>query len=239
MKRSGIVFFALITMLLAGTSSAGPPISGDYQSTDLGGPVYLGRYSEAWNVGGSALDPGTTLNAESFDGADLGTQWRYWCSTVMAPPVLLVDNVDGNGNGNRTYMKTFIGGYIWLSGSGPWANGDPSYPGTIDTYAEFETITYSNWQPITAVTNVQATAHFDAYPDQCMAFYIGNGSEVGSTDKGDTKPADFPDFLDIDCNPTRTNGAWWDFFTITLSIAGCTTPTEETSWGAVKALYSE
>jgi hypothetical protein len=239
MKRSGIVLFALLTMLLAGTSMAGPPLDGVYDSIDLGGSVYLGRYTEGWDAGGSAIDPGTTLHAESWNDPDLGTQWRYWCSTIMTAPVVLVDNVDANGNGNRTYMKTFVGGYIWLTGSGPWANGDPDYPGTIDNYAEFETVTYSNWEPVAAVTNVQATAHFDAYPDQCMTFYIGNGSEVGSTATGGTKPAGFPDFLDPNCNPTRLEGAWWDFFTITLSITDCTTPVEEATWGAVKALYAE
>ena len=159
MRRSGIVLYAFIILLVAGSSVAGPPLDGSYQSTDLGGPVLLGRYTEAWDVGGGALEVGTTLHAESWDpgGPALGTQWRYWCSTELVPSVLLVDLVDGSGNGNRTYQKTFSGGYIWLSGTGPWANGDPDYPGVIDTYYEFETITYSNWVPIAAVTSSNDT----------------------------------------------------------------------------------
>lgn len=241
MKRSGIAFFLLLTLLVTGTSLAGPPIAGDYQSTDLGGSVYVGRYTEAWDAAGAAILGGTTLNAESWDaaGTALGTQWRYWCSTMVADGTLLTNNVDGNGNGNRTYMKTFVGGYIWLSGSGPWANGDPDYPGVIDTYTEFETITYDNWVPIAAITNVQALAHFDNYVESCMTFYIGNGSRVADTDLGDTIPANYPDLLDPNCDATRTEGAAWDFFTITLSISGCTTPVEETTWGAVKAKYNE
>ena len=136
-------------------------------------------------------------------------------------------------------MKTFIGGYIWLSGTGPWANGDPDYYGVIDNYTEFETIQYSNWIPIAAVTNVQAIAHFDNYPSQCMAFYIGNGTRVASTEVGDPVPPDYPALIDQSCNPTRTEGAFWDFTSVTLSIAGCEVSTEETTWGAIKSIYSD
>ncbi len=168
MKRSGIALFALLTLLLAGTSVAGPPLDGNYESTDLGGPVHVGRYTEAWDPGGGALLAGTTLNAESWDGANLGTQWRYWCGSLINDGVLLTDNVDANGNGNRTYIKTFVGGFIWLSGAGPWANGDPDYPGTIDIYVEFETITYDAWIPVAAIHMFQLTDH-------------PNGSEVPPT----------------------------------------------------------
>lgn len=240
MKRS-VIAMAFCVLLLTGTSLAGPPLTGDYDSTDLGGVVYLGRYTEAWDGGGSggALLGGTTLHAESWDGMALGAQWRYWCSTEASDAQLLVDMVNVEGNGNRTYMKTFTGGYIWLSGTGPWANGDVDYPGVIDAYTEFETITYSNWVPIAAVTNVQATAHFDNYPSQCMTFYIGNGTRAATTEIGETLPVNYPDLLDPDCNATRTEGAAWDFTSITLSITSCTVGTEESSWGAIKSMYAE
>ncbi|UCF04843.1 MAG: hypothetical protein JSV33_13095 [bacterium] len=240
MKLYGIVALTALCVLLAGASLAGPPLDGDYQSVDLGGLVYTGRYTEGWDAGGNPTTAGTVLNAESWDGAALATQWRYWCGAEISDAVLLVDNVNPTtGNGNRTYMKTFIGGYIWLSGSGPWANGDPDYYGTIDNYTEFETIQYSNWIPIAAVSNVQAIAHFDDYPEQCMTFYIGNGTRIASTEAGDPIPPDYPDLLDTDCNPTRTEGAFWDFFSVTLSISGCDVSTEEATWGAIKSMYNE
>ena len=158
MKRTALALVAsLAVMLVAAASFAGPPLNGVYKSTDLGGVVNLGRYSEAWDAGGGAILPGTTLNAQSWDGTTLGTMWKYWCSTLVAAPVLLVNTVDANGNGQKTYMKTFVGGYLWLSGTGPWANGDVDYPGLIDTYYEFETIQYVNWVRVAAITNVQAT----------------------------------------------------------------------------------
>jgi len=154
--------------------------------------------------------------------------------------VLLINNVNPTtGNGNRTYQKTFVGGYIWLSGTGPWANGDPDYYGVIDSYTEFETISYTNWVPIAAVTNVQAIAHFDDYPEQCMTFYIGNGSRTASTEVGDPVPPDYPDLLDTDCNSTRTEGAFWDFYSVTLSIYGCQISTEPSTWGQIKSIHSE
>jgi hypothetical protein len=175
MKRSGIAFLSLILSLIAATSLAGPPLVGDYDSTDLGGLVYVGRYTEGWNSGGGALMSGTILNAASWDGAALATQWHYWCATEASDASLLIDNVNGSGNGNRTYMKTFEGGYIWLSGTGPWGNGDSNYPG----------------------------------------------------------------LLDEDCNATCTEGAFWDFFSITLSISNCTVGTEQSSWGAIKLMYAD
>jgi len=227
-------------MLFAGASHADAPLNGNYQSTDLGGPVYTGRYTEAWDAGGSPVLAGTTFNAASWDGSSLATQWKYWCGTLLIDALLLQDNVNPTtGNGNRTYMKSFIGGYIWLSGTGPWANGDPDYYGIIDNYTEFETIQYSNWLPIAAVTNVQAIAHFDDYPEMCMAFYIGNGTRMASTQIGDPVPPDYPDLIDQGCNPTRTEGAFWKFTSVTLSIAGCETSTERTTWGAIKSMYSD
>lgn len=239
MRRFAMLLSVLFLGLLAGAALAGPPVDGIYDSTDLGGPVNTGRYTEAWDMGGAATDAGTTLNAQSWDGTTLGTQWHYYCGTELAAGVILTNTVDANGNGNRTYMKTFVGGYIWLSGTGPWAGGDADYPGTIDNYVEFETITYQNWVKVAAVTNVQASAHFDAYPELCMAFYIGNGSLLADTNLGDAVPANYPDLLDPNCDATRTNGAFWDFFTITLTVTGCTTDTQETSWGAVKAKYAK
>jgi hypothetical protein len=239
MKRSAIASVALLILLLAEASFAGAPLNGAYQSTDLGGPVYVGRYTEGWTTGGGALSSGTTLNAESWDGMTLASQWKYWCSTELTNGMLLSNTVNSSGNGNRTYMKTFTGGYIWLSGSGPWANGDPDYPGTIVDYKEFETITYQNWIPIAAVTNVQALAAFNAYPGSCMTFYIGNGTRISTTDLGQPAPANYPGFLDPSCNPTYSLGACWDFTSVTLSITDCSVGVENTTWGGIKEMFND
>jgi len=237
MKHIALALF--LTFALAAAAVAGPPLDGNYKSTDLGGPLLTGRYCESWAPPNTATDPGTTFNCASWDGGTLGTQWRYYCAVLNQPGMIIVDNVDANGNGSRTYMKTFVGGYFWLAGTGPWANGDPDYPGVLDSYVEFETIQYVAWDRVNAVTNVQCAAHFNGYPDACITLGIGNGVEIGSTDFMMVKPGDYPDFLDGNCDPLGTHGGWWDFISITLSITGCTVPVQETSWGSVKAIYSE
>jgi hypothetical protein len=233
------VVVAALAIMVATAALAGPPVPGNYQSSDIGGPISVGRYTEGWAAGGGALASGTTLNAESWNGTTLGTEWRYWCATSTAPAVLLFDNVNAQGYGNRTYMCRFYGGYIWLSGTGPWANGDVDYPGVIDSYVEYETIQYSNWVQVSAITNVQANAHFNNYPSACMAFTISNGLRAGSTDFGNVKPATFPDMLAAGtCAPTMTQGAWWNMMTLTLSISpSCATPVKTTTWGTLKSMY--
>ena len=240
MNRCAISLIVLLTVLLsAGVTFAGPPLDGTYKSTDIGGPADIGHYTESYLVPNSATSLGTTFNAQSWDGMNLGLQWKYTCGSIITPSVLLVDNVDPvSGDGNRTYMKTFVGGTIWLSGTGPWANGDTEYTGPIDSYVEFETIQYVNFVRVHAVTNFQAQAHFDIYPTTCMAFSVANGFEVGSTDFGETRPASYPDFIaQTTCAPGVPYGSWWDMITLSLVISGCSVPSEEHTWGSVKQLY--
>jgi hypothetical protein len=226
-------------VLAAATAFAGSPVPGNYQSTDLGGLIPVGRYTEGWDAGGGALSAQTTQNCGSWDGVTLGSVWRYTCGTQLANGVLIFDTVDANGNGNRTTACTYTGGIFWLSGTGPWANGDVDYPGTFDSYVEYETVQYSNWVPISAVTNVQAVAHFDNYPVVCMGFSIANGSRVGTTDLGGVMPPDYPAMLDPSCSATRTEGAWWDMTSITITLTpDCATPVKASTWGELKAKYN-
>ena len=239
MNRLVTTLLVLTALALMATASlAGPPLPGNYQSTDLGGTIPTGLYTEGWDAGGSALLANTTQNCGSWDGVVLGGVWKYTCGTMLTPGILVGGYVSPQGNGNRTYMCTYTGGTLRLSGTGPWANGDPEYLGVFDSYIEYETVQYANWVPIAAVTNVQSAAHFNNYPTLCMAFSIGNGSRVGTTDLGDVMPTYRPARLDPTCDPTRTLGAWWDFTSITITITpDCATPTKHETWGSLKAMY--
>jgi hypothetical protein len=237
MKLATAFLTATILLSSFAIAYAGAPLNGDYDSSDLGGPIPVGRYTEGWPMGGSATMAGTTFNAASWDGVSLGTMWRYTCGSLTGDAVLLTNNVDVNGNGNKTWMKTFTGGTIWLSGSGPWGNGDPEYSGPINSYVEFETVQYSNFQRVAAVTSVQATASFDGYDGMCVAFQVANGTEVGATDLGMMPPMDYPPFLLDDCSEGAPEGAWWDMTSITLSINWCAVDAREQSWGAMKSKF--
>ncbi len=239
MKRLATIFAILATLALtASVTLAAAPLPGNYMSTDIGGTIPAGRYTEGWDAGGSALLTGNTQNCGSWDGSTLGGVWKYTCGTALSPAVQIGGYVNPQGNGNRTFMIPYSGGTLWLSGTGPWANGDPDYAGVFDSYVEYETVQYSNWVPVSAVTNVQSAAHFDNYPSLCMAFSIGNGSRVGTTDLGNVFPPDFPALLNPACAATRTLGAWWNFNSITVTVTqDCYTSAKPSSWGSLKAIY--
>jgi hypothetical protein len=239
MKRIATSLLILVALgILAAAAYAGPPLPGDYKSTDVGGTLPAGRYTEGWDAGGSALGVGTTQNCASWNGAALGTVWQYTCGTQLAPSALIANTVNAQGNGYKIYASTYVGGTFWLSGTGPWANGDAAYPGAFDSYVEYETVLYSNWVPYHAITNVSASAHFDNYPADCMGFSIGNGARIGTTDLGNVMPANYPAMLDASCNATRSLGAWWDFLSLGITITSdCVVKVTPSTWGAVKAIY--
>lgn len=228
----------LVICLSAVSVLAGPPLSGTWPSTDIGGSINTGRYMESYTLPNGAASVGTTLHAQSWDGANLGLQWGYSCGVIESAPVLISDFVNVNGTGSRTYEKRFVGGSIWLSGTGPWGNGDAEYTGPILNYVEYETIQYVNWVRVHAVTNVTAAAAIEGYGDTCLSFTVGNGVEIGSTDFGNPVPATYPTMLEAyTCDSIGANGAWWDMMTLVLYIDGCAVSDEASDWGTVKSLY--
>lgn len=236
--KNAQLFLLLALSLVASAALAGPPLNGVWQSSDMGGSINPGRYMESYAVQNGATSVGTTLHAQSWDGSTLGLEWSYSCGVIEAEPVVISDFVSGTGTGSRTYEKHFVGGTIWLSGSGPWGNGDAEYSGPILSYVEYETVQYLNWTRIHAVTNVTAVAQIDGYNETCLSFTVGNGVEIGSTDFGDPVPADYPAMLDAStCSPTAMNGAWWNMMTLALYIDSCAVSNDDATWGEVKALY--
>lgn len=232
MRKFAIALFALAVACPA-IAFAGAPLTGAWSTTDLGGPIPSGRYTEGWTTGGAML-AGTTLNAASWDGAVLGGMWSYSCATEFSDAELVDDSVVA-GNGTRTWKKSFNGGTIWLSGAGPWGNGDASYSGPIISYTEYETLTYVGGTVIAARTNVNAVAEIDGYESSCLGFSVGNGAKVGDTTGG--MLANYPALLTTSCSPGAPNGAFWNFSQMTLYIANCAVGEEATSWSSVKAMF--
>jgi hypothetical protein len=230
MKR---VLAFMLAMVIAVPVLAGQPADGTYKSTDIGGTMLTGHYSETWN--GGPMSVNNTVNEESWDGVDLGTQWKWYCAYVAAAPVLLYNGVSGTtGNGNKIWQVTYTGGMAWLSGTGPWAGGDAFYSATVDTWVATVTETYSNFVEVGTVKTVNATASFDGYPDACIVLALSNLEKHGN---GDVLPLGYPEFKDNSCNAAAGPGEWGEVDDITYSILGCTVRTEESSWGSVKALY--
>lgn len=232
------VIVVLLSVMIAVPAFAQAPANGTYKSTDLGGSMLTGRYSESWFPVKLSVD--NTLNEQSWDGANLGTQWHWYCPWVSAAPVLLSNTVNGAGNGTKTWRVTYTGGTCWLNGSGPWGGGDPSYTASISVWVAIVTETYSNFVEIATVRTHSAQAMFDGYNQDCMALTISNTAKVGDTNGGPL-PADYPTFWDwhgcVDLG-SAGSGEWGSVHSITFTIQSCeTVATQQKSWGAVKSLY--
>lgn len=219
------------------------PAGGEYQSSDIGGPVHTGLFSESW-PGDSPWHGGmgNTLIAASVDGPAVGTQWEVWCASVSVPPVELADTRDGAGNGVVTWQTAYDGGQFWLYGEGPWGEtGAEDFFGTLGTMVVETVFTYESGT-VTAVTStVTLSGAFDAGSWDGVCLELTASSTVdGTTDTG-TKPEDYPAFMESGCDPAPAGlGAWGYFGAMTLEILECvSTPVGHTTWGAVKAMYAE
>ena len=235
------VIWSLLSVLISAISApamAGAPANGTWTSTDLGGPILPGRYSESWF--GGPLSVNNTLNEESWNGAALGTQWHWYCPWIVGK-LLLVNTVSGvTGNGQKIWKVTYTGGYCWLDGAGPWAGGDASYMADINTWVAIVTETYANFVEVGTVRNHNASGTFQGYNPECMSLSVTNIEKLGDTNDGPL-PAGFPAFWNwVPCAAQATPGEWGKVDSITFTILGCeTVSVEEKSWGAVKALYRD
>lgn len=234
-----IVLTLFLCIAVSVPAFAGPPANGTYTSTDIGGSMLPGRYSESWFP--TKLSVNNTLDEASWDGSTLAGQWHWYCPWVAVPPTLLVNTVNGLGNGNKIWKVTYTGGYCWLDGAGPWAGGDPSYMANITTWTAIVTETYSNFVEVGTIRNHDASATFTGYTQDCMSLSVTNTEKLGDSNTSPPLPANFPDFLNWNgcvTMPSDVPGEWGDVDSITFTVFGCTPlATESTTWGAVKSLY--
>jgi len=233
-----VITIALITAacLFAVTAQAGAPLLGIYKSE--AGQVSHGRHTESFANNGDFLTVGNAVNAASWNGMNLEAQWSYSCPDIVST-LLLVDLVNPvTGDGQKIYKKTFTGGTFTMNGAGEaWDGGDAAYTGVISYYAETTTIIFDNFQRVNAVTDITWSGYFNGPGYPCVQ-WAANGATLGDTSDGSTLPVDFPPFVNpSDCGLGRTYGIWWQDSDVTMTIFDCTVPTEESSWGKIKALY--
>jgi len=212
---------ALLTLLVCVVAAvpalAGPPTNGTYTSTDIGGTMLPGRHSESWFP--SKLSINNTLNEQSWDGFTLGTQWHWYCPWMAVAPALLLDTVNGLGNGTKVWRVTYTGGYCWIDGAGPWAGGDPSYLANVSSWTAIVTETYANFDEVGTVRNHNARAVFEGYSEKCMSLAVSNVEKLGDTDGGPLAPG-YPDFWYWNpCSDIGTTGPgeWGDVDSITYN----------------------
>lgn len=222
----------LLIVLLAAALAAGPALAA-CPDTEGRFDAMNGRASEAWcsyppDGGGT---PGNTLNALSWDGAALGTEWHVWGMAVdAAGPQLLYSYTDGNGYLNVGYLTHYTGGQIRLDGAGPWGDGFQDLTGAIAQTEVTIHITYSD--PVVAVSNIHMTGLIDDCDGDCVIEYIiSNAALAWHPSMGGTPPADYPDLL---CG--AITGELFDICCPTITIS-CVIPNETTTWSSLKSLY--
>jgi len=230
--RLATALLGLMLVLLASPVLAGPPLDGDYKSLD--GEVELGRFSESW-AGGGQGQIGNTVHAQSWDGMVLGGEWWVACPMAAEAPEVIADNVDPiTGLGTIEYRTVYSGGHFWLSGAGPWGNGDVEYTGMLEYYTHHTTFIVVNFQPIAYTTNADFAGYFDTYC-KCI-LVLANAASAGNG----PQPPQYPVFLEYApvCgeNPGLL-GEWGDVEDITISIFECASGNEASTWGGIKTLY--
>jgi hypothetical protein len=229
---------ALVCLFVAVGVQAGAPVQGTYYSFDYpGGSFNPGHFSESWAGPGRDGQIGNTVNAQSWNGTALGTEWMLWCPSIQVLPVLVADTRDGNGTGDVTWRTVYSGGHFFLGEPGPW--GDEDYNGDLANFIVTATYKFVFGQLLGIRSNVVSWGQIDGYTD-CMEYTINNAAFFGSTDMG-SLPADYPPFLDEYCSTGMwSRGGWGSVTEIAIRIKGeCGIAVEPSTWGKVKSLYGE
>jgi hypothetical protein len=192
MKKRGILAGVAVLLCLSAGSLMAAPVTGLYLSTELGGTVIDGRWSEGW-AGGQEGAIGSTIGAESWNGAALGTMWELSGAAIDSSPTL-VSSVLEYGMTVQKWYTTYSGGSLKLKDTGSWWNaGDPGteYDLTITSFSNDTTKYFSGSTFVSSTSLVHFVATFDAYPGSSVDFVIAVAVPTGM---GTTVPADYPAF---------------------------------------------
>jgi hypothetical protein len=224
------LLLALAVVLVAPARATGPA-PGTYHSIDLGGAVQLGRVTVSW-FGLTSNGAGDVFNMRSWDGTNLGAQWYFQCGFQGGAALVDDNRVAGTGNVVRT--NTYLGGNFFLDGAGPWSDGTKDLFGILGVTRIIVTERWVNGVLEESRMNIDTDGMFNG--SNCtLTFVIANGLGEGDTNTGPL-PADYPDFLDPNCNAGRFYGSWGSMSQITMRI-DCPVPSRKSTWGALKQTY--
>jgi hypothetical protein len=194
---------AVVVALSLGSSVQAGPITGDYSSTDLGGTVMTGRWSEGY-ASGVPNTFGNGAHAESWNGVSGGSQWELTGLTLVSSTPISGSLIGGTGI--VTYLRIFdtTNGQLILNNTGSWWNvGDAGTQYTVDltSYAQILTVTYQSFQVKNASSIETFAGDFVGYPGYQLLYGHTLGAYIGS---GPSVPGDYPGF-----EPgTSPAGAW-------------------------------
>lgn len=213
MRSPAIILLVAATALSLPLSAQADPINGIYDSA-FSGQILEGRWSESF-VGGGHGTLGNTVHAASWDGFSLATQWELGDASsgpaIDAPPQMILNTVDGNGDGIITWFTTYSGGTLTL-GAGAWTGlGDSPYAVTLTSYTHTTQYHYTGGVVQSASTIAQLAGSFDDYPNYEVSFIIAQALPAG---EGTTLPANYPSWVPSDV----ASGHWGLTQQITMGI---------------------
>lgn len=193
MMRNIIISVAVIVCVSG--MAWGAPITGQYKSPDLGTDILNGRWSESF-AGGTEGSAGNIVNAASWDGASLATEWTL-SGPALSSGTLLSDDLDSLGNGQWVYRTEYAGGVISLKDQGPWwnsADAGSEYLVDIDSYRHVTTMTFANGERTDLRSTVYALGTFQAFPGYSVEFIIATAVGLGQG----TLPENYPAYIGAD-----------------------------------------
>ena len=173
--------------------AAASPIVGHYESGTLGGAVLDGRVTE-----GMAAAPlpsvGDELNAASWDGATLATQWEITGVKVSAVSAPLWNITLPTGDRTVGYRIDYAGGVMNLKTGGPWDADAVDYLVDVDHYSVTLQLWFDSSAALVSATSVvEVEGTFQAYPTHELVFGLASGVYRGMGLAG-SEPADYPSF---------------------------------------------
>lgn len=208
-----------------------PPKDGTYST--YSGTMIGGRASEAWCGGAGPGQPGNTESAASWNGAELGTQWRVWGMAIDATGAVETARFfDANGNGWIDYSTNYTGGQYWLDGDHIWGNGAGDFTGTVTYFNVGARVTYAGWQAVGVTSNIFMTGVFDGCPGCSIEYAISNAMLVWRTGYPTAMPDGYPAF---ECGAAM--GELFEVCCVLAKIHCVPIATESSTWGAIKGFY--
>lgn len=206
-RQLKVVAAALVAAVAVfGSTVQAGPITGDYSSTDLGGTVTPGRWTEGF-VAGLPGAVGNGAHAESWNGT-LGSEWELTGATITGTTVLSGPALPpAVGVVTVVYQRLFdvTNADLILKNTGSWWNAadNPAteYVVNLSSYVQILTVTYADQQ----IANASSIETFSGTFQDFAGYELLYGHTLGAYDNaGVVLPAGYPSF-----EPgTALAGAW-------------------------------
>jgi len=215
-KMAGSLAAVVVTAALIGGTVQAAPVYGVFQSEEFGGDIMDGRWSASLPEGntGELAQIGSVINAASWDGVELGTQWQMSGQELVARDLLSVEPFGAleiekwtiEYEGGQLLLKEFARGGATCAWWGDEPAGFDEYVVDITEYSHNTQITYLSGQAVGVYSIITLSGVFEEYTDWQLEFMLAVAVELG---EGAEPPANYPEFLYPDWYPNPEQWGQW------------------------------